>query len=180
MTFLALAILDNWLRILTFSSRFCIMFRILFRLSSIVLLLCSSALFAAPDTPASSAARSAAPASAPSDSTAAIQSLLREAKQNFDSNQNEQAVALLERALRIDPRNSVLWHNLAGVRLQQQDWARAANLANKSNSLAVDNKWLRVRNWVVIALACEGMADMECAKESRKRAKALAATVPVN
>ncbi len=178
MTFLALAILGNWLRILTFSPRFCIMFRILFRLSGIAFLLCSSALFAAPDSNAASNSSAARPSA--SDSTAAIQSLLREAKQNFDSNQNEQAVALLERALRIDPRNSVLWHNLAGIRLQQQDWARAANLANKSNSLAVDNKWLRVRNWVVIALACEGMADMECAKEARKRAKALAATVPVN
>ena len=108
------------------------------------------------------------------DSRAAVIALLREAKIFYEEGQSEQAAALLERALRIDPRNPVLWHNLAGVRLQQQDWVRAASLAAKSNSLAVDNKWLRVRNWVLVAQACEGMGDMDCTAEARNRARALA------
>lgn len=108
------------------------------------------------------------------DSSSAVVALLKEAKTHFEAGENEQAAAILERALRIDPRNSILWHNLAGVRLQQQDWTRAASLAAKSNALAVHDKWLRVRNWIVIALACEGMGDTECAIEARKRAQALA------
>lgn len=108
------------------------------------------------------------------DSTSAVSALLAEAKTYFEEGQHEQAAAKLERALRIDPYNPILWYNLAGVRLQQEDWERAASLAAKSNSLAVDNKWLRVRNWVVIALACEGMKDANCAGEARKRARILA------
>ncbi len=107
--------------------------------------------------------------------SAAVETLLKQAKEQFEQNETEQAAALLERALRIEPRNSVLWHNLAGVRLKQQDWQRAANLAAKSNTLAGDNKWLRVRNWVITAIACEGMGDKGCAQEARQRSKALAA-----
>jgi Tfp pilus assembly protein PilF len=108
------------------------------------------------------------------DSSSAVTALLTEAKSYFEDGQHEQAAAKLERALRIDPRNPILWHNLAGVRLQQEDWERAASLAAKANALAVDNKWLRARNWIVIALACEGMKDNNCALEARKRARVLA------
>ncbi|MBE9563165.1 MAG: hypothetical protein IMF12_09930, partial [Proteobacteria bacterium] len=70
----------------------------------------------------------------------------------------------------------ILWHNLAGVRLAQGDWERAASLASKSNTIAAKSgnlKKLRLRNWIVITLACEGMEDQECAKEARSQAQAL-------
>ena len=71
-----------------------------------------------------------------------------------------------------------MWHNLAGVRLQQEDWKRAASLAQKSNSYATEKNvklsWLRVRNWVIVSLACEGMGDADCANEAKKRAHILA------
>lgn len=95
-------------------------------------------------------------------SSAAVNTLLAQAHHSYNQGQHEQAAALLERALRIDARNPILWHNLAGVRLQQQDWARALSLAAKSNSLSVGDRMLRIRNWVVIVLACEGMQDKTC------------------
>ncbi|MCV6639359.1 tetratricopeptide repeat protein [Candidatus Albibeggiatoa sp. nov. NOAA] len=107
----------------------------------------------------------------------AIVSLLSESFKQYDAQKYEQAAALLERALGIDGRNPVLWHNLAGVRLKQEDWKRAADLAIKSNSLIAgsdEQKGLRIRNFMVIALACEGMQDNECANEARTRAYALA------
>ncbi|OQW92897.1 MAG: hypothetical protein BWK79_13865 [Beggiatoa sp. IS2] len=106
--------------------------------------------------------------------TDAVNTLLREAENHFEAGDNEQAAAKLERALRIDSQNAILWHNLAGVRLQQQDWERAASLAAKSNTFAVDNKRLRMRNWIVIALACQGMGDNDCMREAQKRARASA------
>jgi tetratricopeptide (TPR) repeat protein len=109
------------------------------------------------------------------DSSDAVVSLLLEAKDFFEKKEYEQSAALLERALRISPRNAILWHNLAGVRLQQEQWSRAASLAAKSNSLAVKDTFLRVRNWVITALACEGLGDKNCAEESRRRARTLAA-----
>jgi Flp pilus assembly protein TadD len=120
--------------------------------------------------------RATEPRTSAPDTSSAITSLLNDAKKHFEAGESEQAAALLERALRIDPRNPILWHNLAGVRLQQEDWSRAANLASKSNTFSNDSKWLRVRNWVVIALACEGMGDKNCAQEARKRARVLAST----
>jgi tetratricopeptide (TPR) repeat protein len=107
-------------------------------------------------------------------SASAINALLNDAYKYYGENQYEQAAAVLERALRIESRNSILWHNLAGIRLQQQDWARALSLAAKSNSLAVGDRVLRIRNWIVIALACDGMQDANCADEARKRAHLLA------
>ncbi len=104
----------------------------------------------------------------------AVNALLVEAKTHFERNEFEQAAAKLERALRIDPRNPILWHNLAGVRLKQEDWKRAASLAAKSNALAVNDNWLQVRNWMLISWACEGMGDNECAKAALNRARQLA------
>jgi uncharacterized membrane-anchored protein len=110
------------------------------------------------------------------DSRSAVVSLIMDAKTYFENDQLEQSAALLERALRIMPHDPYLWHNLAGVRLTQEDWNRAANLAKKSNSLAGDDstyKELRVRNWVLITQACEGMGNNKCTDEARSRAQAL-------
>lgn len=114
------------------------------------------------------------------DSSSAVIALLNEAKAHFENQEFEQAAAKLERALRLNPRNPILWHNLAGVRLKQQDWQRAANLAAKSNAFAVEDKGLRIRNWMIIAWACEGMGDTECVLEARKRAQTLASNTGNN
>jgi len=61
-----------------------------------------------------------------------------------------QAAASLERALRIEPRNPRLWHELARVRLRQGDGAQAANLAARSNSFAGSDAQLRAANQGII------------------------------
>ncbi len=112
------------------------------------------------------------------DVSKAIVSLLTESFKQYEAKKYEQAAGLLERALGIDGRNPILWHNLAGVCLKQEDWKRAADLATKSNALITgndDQRGLRIRNFVLIALACEGMLDDTCANEARKRAYALSA-----
>ena len=58
----------------------------------------------------------------------------------------ERAAALLERALRIEPRNAQLWHRLAQVRLQQGQYHLAESLAQKSSALARDNPELQEKN----------------------------------
>jgi len=111
------------------------------------------------------------------DATDAVESLLNTAKEHYEKEQFEQAAATLERAIRIKPKHPILWHNLAGVRLAQGDWERAASLASKSNTIATKSsnlKKLRIRNWVVITLACEGMKNEECTKEARIQAQNLA------
>lgn len=103
----------------------------------------------------------------------AVIALLEQSKTHFEKNEYEQAAALLERALRIAPSNAVLWHNLAGVRLRQKDWDKAASLAAKSNTFAISNQKLQLRNFIVIGLACKGMKDKSCTQEAHNRASKL-------
>ncbi|NOX91995.1 MAG: tetratricopeptide repeat protein [Gammaproteobacteria bacterium] len=65
----------------------------------------------------------------------------------------ERAAALLERALRIEPRNAQLWHRLAKVRLQQGRYGMAESLAQKSSALAKDDEALKRRNAELIEIA---------------------------
>ena len=60
------------------------------------------------------------------------------------------AAATLERALRIEPRNAALWHELAKLRLSQGEYEQADVLAKKSNTWAGEDKRLRAANWRVI------------------------------
>jgi|GEM_PF-639209 len=89
-------------------------------------------------------------------SPSAVDALLDNAKTNYYNQQFEQAVALFERALRIEPNNPKIWYHLAQVRLAQKDWKRAIPLAQKSNALA--GSALRKKNRRVIRLAFEQAA----------------------
>jgi predicted Zn-dependent protease len=79
----------------------------------------------------------------------------------------EQAAATLERALRLEPRNAMLWHRLARLRLKQGQWRNAVDLAAKSNSLAGEDGNLQGWNWAVIAEAKERLGDAEGAAAAR-------------
>ena len=70
----------------------------------------------------------------------------------------ERAAALLERALRIEPRNAQLWHRLAKIRLQQGRYGMAESLAQKSNTLARDDEVLKRRNAELIEVARRAVA----------------------
>jgi len=69
------------------------------------------------------------------------------------------AAAALERALRIEPRNARLWHELAQLKLKQGDASQAANMAARSNSWAGADKVLRAANWRVIGEAKRALGD---------------------
>lgn len=88
----------------------------------------------------------------------AATSLLARADSHVQAGQWEQAAALLERALRIEPRNAWLWHHLATVRFRQGRYAQAVSLANKSNSLAPGDVALRAKNRRLIEQAREAAA----------------------
>jgi tetratricopeptide (TPR) repeat protein len=66
----------------------------------------------------------------------AVIALLEAAEQKLNAGQADQASLLLERALRIEPRNPAVWHYLGLARLAQGDQAQAEAMAAKSRSLA--------------------------------------------
>jgi len=83
----------------------------------------------------------------------AVLALLTEATQQENGGDLEVAAAKLERALRIEPRNAVLWHHLAVVRLRQGQTQLALSLAQKSNSFAARDSDLVERNQRIIEQA---------------------------
>lgn len=103
----------------------------------------------------------------------AVVALLDTAEQQANAGDLESASASLERAIRIDPRNPVLWYHLATVRLSQGDAQAAERLAVKSNSLATGNAAQQARNWDLIARARHSLDDTAGAREAEQKARAL-------
>lgn len=87
-----------------------------------------------------------------SDNTAVV-ALMDTARTDIASGKLDTAVAPLERALRIEPQNPLLWQELAKLRLQQGQYQQAEGLAARSNGWAGGNKILRAENWRIIGEA---------------------------
>ena len=98
-----------------------------------------------------------------------IIALLDDAERLSNKGQSEKAAATIERALRIEPKNALLWHRLAAVRMQQQQWQQAIAMARKSNALAVNNAQLKSDNWAVIAAAYDRLGNKKKANEARNK-----------
>ena len=104
----------------------------------------------------------------------AVIALLDRAQTDNDSGQREAAGASLERALRIEPRNSWLWLELAQVRLAQGQYEQAITLARKSNSFAGRQPRVQAENWQVIGQARVAQGDSAGAEQAFKLAAELA------
>ena len=101
----------------------------------------------------------------------AVTSLVDVARADIDAGRIPTAVASLERALRIEPRNPRLWHELARARLKQNEYVQAENLAARSNSWVGTDNRLRVDNWRLIAEARTARGDKNGANAALERAK---------
>jgi len=106
-------------------------------------------------------------------SSPAVVALLGQAESQANSGDLEAAAASLERAIRIEPRNPLLWYHLATVRLAQQEAAQAEQLAAKSNSLAAGNRLQQSRNWRLIARARQVLGDKAGALAAERHAREL-------
>ncbi len=106
-------------------------------------------------------------------SSPAVVALLGQAENQANSGDLEAAAASLERAIRIEPRNPLLWYHLATVRLAQQEAVQAEQLAVKSNSLAAGNRLQQSRNWRLIARARQALGDGAGAHAAERRAREL-------
>lgn len=97
--------------------------------------------------------------------------LLVSSETQRDAGDLESATNSLERALRIEPRNALLWNRLADVKYAQQNWQQAAQLAAKSNTLSAGNKDLRRRNWYLMANAYQALGNQQAADKYRAKLK---------
>ncbi len=104
----------------------------------------------------------------------AVLALLDTAHTSADQGRFPAASATLERALRIEPRNPALWHELAELHLREGNYPQAESLAARSNSWAGSDKVLRASNWRLISEARAKSGDPAGAQAALVRAGELA------
>ncbi len=144
----------------------------LFFIPALLLLLAGCAGVTTPPS-AESTAAAAQPEPVKSENRAVI-ALLDLARTDNEAGRREAAGASLERALRIEPRNPWLWHQLAQVRLTQGQYEQAISLARKSNSFAGRQSRVQAENWQVIGKARVAQGDSAGAEQAFKLADDLA------
>lgn len=118
-----------------------------------------------------SACAGVATAPAPVSNTGAVVAFVDNAHAALAAGRPEDAATALERALRIEPRNAALWHELARVRLSQGQYEQAGSFASKSNALAGANKPLRARNWRLLAEVRAQAGDRAGAEAAQAKAE---------
>ena len=85
------------------------------------------------------------------------------------------AVATLERALRIEPNNPLVWLELATVHQAEGNHARADGLARKALALATGDPRAQAASWHVIAESLRARGRNAEAAEAEGRARAATA-----
>ena len=103
----------------------------------------------------------------------AIVALLDGAHQYREQGQYDMAAVKLERAVRISPRNPQVWHELANIRMAQQQYEMAISLAKKSNLLAAGNRVLQRNNWLLIADSFSYLGQASAANKAKRKAASL-------
>ena len=78
--------------------------------------------------------------------TGPAKGLYGEAEKALAANQPGKAEMLIERALRIEPRNAHYWYTLARIKYQQTQYPQTIQFCLKSNSLAAGQPQLTERN----------------------------------
>ena len=102
-----------------------------------------------------------------------IVALLDDADQYEHSGKSNEAAATLERALRIEPKNPLLWQRLGALHLRQGNWQQAIAMAKKSNFLAADNKKLQLTNWKIIEQASAAQGDKKQSTQAQNMIRSL-------
>ena len=111
-----------------------------------------------------------APETQPASENTAVLALVDAAHADIAGGKLDSAVASIERALRIEPHNPILWQELAKVRLQLGQYQQAEGLAARSNGWAANNKTLRAENWRIIGQARLKRGDYQGAQAAFDKA----------
>lgn len=97
--------------------------------------------------------------------------LLAGARQNLRAGKFNQAEMALERALRLEPRNARLWHEMAQVKYGQKDFKQVVQFCIKSKSLAGKDYDLTRQNWLLMEKAYLQMGETDKASQAASKAR---------
>lgn len=108
----------------------------------------------------------------------AVKELIADAGAAESAGDYGQAAVLLERALRIQPRNPEVLQNMAEVQLQMRDWEQALGFAVRSYDLGPRVGEICARNWRTISVSREYLGDHGGSVEAEHRATTCMVTKP--
>ncbi|MDX1381184.1 MAG: tetratricopeptide repeat protein [Xanthomonadales bacterium] len=108
----------------------------------------------------------------------AVAQLTQEARAAEQAGRLDDAAVLLERALRIQPRDPEVLQRMAEVQLQKRDWDQALSFAVRSYDTGPRVGELCVRNWRTIGEARSQLGDASGAADAERRAAQCPATRP--
>jgi Tfp pilus assembly protein PilF len=96
-----------------------------------------------------------------------------QAHQQAGGGDTAQAAATLERALRIEPENPLVWIELGRVRLAENNPTQADAMARKALALATGDASTQSSAWRLIADALRARGNNDGAAEADRRAASL-------
>jgi len=108
----------------------------------------------------------------------AVKELLADAGAAESSGDYGQAATLLERALRIQPRDPEILQSLAEVQLQMKDYQQALNFATRSYDIGPRVGEICSRNWRTISVSREHLGDHAESVKAEQKATACMNTKP--
>lgn len=108
----------------------------------------------------------------------AVKELIAEAGEAESAGDYGQAAMLLERALRIQPRDPEILQGLAEVQLHLTDYEQALNFAVRSYDIGPRVGEICSRNWRTISVAREYLGDHNGSLQAEQRALACMNTKP--
>ena len=102
-----------------------------------------------------------------------VRNLVQQAITHKDNARFAEAAAALERAIRLEARNPVIWFELAEVRLNQQQFQQAIQFSRKSLALSGrEQNELTRRNWYLLSRAHDAIGQARQAEEYRAKLRA--------
>jgi Tfp pilus assembly protein PilF len=104
----------------------------------------------------------------------ASSALVTQAHQQAASGDTAQAAATVERALRIEPDNPLVWIELGRVRLAENNPVQANAMGRKALALATGDPAAQSSAWYLIADALRARGDNAGAADADRRAASLA------
>lgn len=122
-----------------------------------------------PDVPPTPESGVFAPPAVHSDSPPVV-ALLGEAEAGRQRGDLENVAAVLESAIRLEPRNAGLWLQLADVRLRQGQPILAQDLARKGIALAGSDQAMAREGWLLLSRALHTSGDAAGAAQAERRA----------
>lgn len=114
------------------------------------------------------------PRTPPATLSPASQALVAQAQAQRRKGDLPGATVSLERALRIEPNNPLLWIELGRLRMDQGNFPQAENMGRKALAMAVGDDSTQSRAWELIAESLRARGKNPQAEEALDRARALA------